>query len=127
MISHRNVIANVMQMKEYESVGRKLKGIDTQVEIGLLPFSHIYGLVPICHAGTYRGDALIVLPKFELETFLAAIQTYKIQLLRIVSSSFCGSNSVRVCPSPVLTSLSLSLGPANSHPPAAHSGCHLQV
>ncbi|KAL1887869.1 hypothetical protein Sste5346_009927 [Sporothrix stenoceras] len=84
MISHRNVISNVIQISTYESVGRKCAGIDTQVEIGLLPFSHIYGLVVIAHCGSYRGDAIIVLPKFELETFLAAIQTYKIQQLRIV-------------------------------------------
>lgn len=88
MISHRNVISNVIQISTYESVGRKGAGIDTQVEIGLLPFSHIYGLVLIAHCGSYRGDAIIVLPKFELETFLAAIQKYKIQQLRIVSSVF---------------------------------------
>ncbi|ERS99509.1 uncharacterized protein SPSK_03166 [Sporothrix schenckii 1099-18] len=84
MISHRNVIANVLQLAAYESVGRKAAGVDTQVEIGLLPFSHIYGLVVIAHAGSFRGDQVIVLPRFELETFLAAIQKYRIQQLRIV-------------------------------------------
>lgn len=85
MISHRNVISNILQISTYESVGRKKHGVDTQVEIGLLPFSHIYGLVVIAHAGSFRGDSIIVLPKFELETFLAAIQKYRIQQLRIVS------------------------------------------
>ncbi|CAK7234448.1 hypothetical protein SBRCBS47491_008951 [Sporothrix bragantina] len=84
MISHRNVIANVLQIGTYESHGRKNKGIETQVEIGLLPFSHIYGLVVIAHAGSFRGDEIVVLPKFELETFLAAIQKYRIQQLRVV-------------------------------------------
>ncbi|CAK7201999.1 hypothetical protein SEUCBS139899_004717 [Sporothrix eucalyptigena] len=84
MISHRNVIANVLQISTYESVGRKGVNITTQVEIGLLPFSHIYGLVVIAHAGSFRGDEIIVLPKFELETFLAAIQKHRIQQLRVV-------------------------------------------
>ncbi len=88
MISHRNVIANVLQITVHESVSRKMLGIDTQVEIGLLPSSHIYGLVVIVHAGTYRGDEVTVLPKFELDTFLAAIQKHRIQQLRIVWTIF---------------------------------------
>ncbi|EPE02747.1 4-coumarate- ligase 1 [Ophiostoma piceae UAMH 11346] len=84
MISHRNVITNILQITTYESVGRKQHGVDIQTEIGLLPFSHIYGLVVIAHAGTFRGDEVIVIPKFELETFLGAIQKYRIEQLRIV-------------------------------------------
>ncbi|OAA61629.1 phenylacetyl-ligase [Niveomyces insectorum RCEF 264] len=84
MVSHYNVIANVMQLRWYESVGRKLHNVDTQVEIGLLPFSHIYGLVVIAHAGSWRGDEIIVLPRFELASFLTAIQKFRIQQLRIV-------------------------------------------
>ena len=84
MISHRNVIANTMQTAVYESYGRERSGIGTQVELGLLPMSHIYALVVICHTGVWRGDEVIVLPKFELETFLAAIQKFKIATLIVV-------------------------------------------
>lgn len=84
MISHRNVIANVMQYGLYESVGRKKFGVETQVELGLLPFSHIYGLVVIAHSGTYRGDEVIVLPKFELTQYLQAIERFKINHLLVV-------------------------------------------
>ena len=84
MVSHRNVITNILQIATYESVGRKLHGVDVQTELGLLPFSHIYGLIVIAHVGTYRGDEVIVIPKFDLETFLGAIQKYRIQQLRVV-------------------------------------------
>lgn len=84
MISHKNVIANVMQYCIYESVSRKRQGVETQVELGLLPFSHIYGLVVIAHSGTWRGDEIIVLPKFDLTQFLNAIETYKINHLPVV-------------------------------------------
>ncbi len=87
MISHRNVIANVLQHVTYESVARKMRGVDTQVELGLLPLSHIYGLVVIAHTGTWRGDGIILLPRFELETFLAAIQMFRIEHLLVVSGS----------------------------------------
>ncbi|KAL0937583.1 AMP-binding enzyme (4-coumarate-CoA ligase) [Colletotrichum truncatum] len=84
MISHRNVIANVIQFRTYESVSRKQLGIETQVGLGLLPFSHIYGLVVVAHCGTYRGDGIIVLPKFELKQFLGAVQRFKINCLPVV-------------------------------------------
>ncbi len=85
MISHRNVIANAIQMSSYEAVARKKQGIDTQVEMGLLPLSHIYGLVVIAHAAVYRGDEIVILPKFELETFLAAVQRFKVEHIPVVS------------------------------------------
>ncbi|KAK3394750.1 hypothetical protein B0H63DRAFT_461848 [Podospora didyma] len=84
MISHRNVIANVMQYCFYESVGRKKAGVDTQVELGLLPFSHIYGLVVVAHSGAWRGDEVIILPKFELNEYLQAIERFKINHLLVV-------------------------------------------
>lgn len=93
MISHRNVIANVMQFASYEKPWR-----DTQIEpgnqsdyietiLGLLPMSHIYALVLICHASTYRGDGVIVLPKFEFKPMLEAIQRFSIEMLFLVSQS----------------------------------------
>ncbi|KAH8682087.1 hypothetical protein BX600DRAFT_447723 [Xylariales sp. PMI_506] len=84
MISHRNVIANILQHTTYDSVGRKQRGIETQVELGLMPFSHIYGLIVVSHTAPWRGDEIIVLPKFEIETYLAAIQRFKIEFLIIV-------------------------------------------
>lgn len=84
MVAHRNVISNIMQIRCHEEPGRKAKGVETHVQIGLLPFSHIYGLVVVAHAGTYRGDGVIVLPKFELTTFLESIQRFKINFLHIV-------------------------------------------
>ncbi|KAG7291737.1 hypothetical protein NEMBOFW57_001757 [Staphylotrichum longicolle] len=84
MISHQNVIANTMQYCLFEDVGRKKNGVDTQVELGLLPFSHIYGLVVVAHSATWRGDEVIVLPKFELTDFLRAIERFKINHIPLV-------------------------------------------
>ncbi|KAL4738401.1 hypothetical protein BDV11DRAFT_215974 [Aspergillus similis] len=89
MIAHRNVIANVLQMtaleKSWRDARRNADGsYYSDVLLGLLPQSHIYGLVVICHAGTFRGDQVIVLPKFELRTCLAAVQRFKISVLFVV-------------------------------------------
>lgn len=89
MISHRNVIANVVQITTYDEYYRKTlaaPGEGTYVDnaLALLPMSHIYSLVVMCHTGPYRGDACIVLPKFEMATYLNAIQNYKIGSLYVV-------------------------------------------
>ncbi len=91
MISHTNVIANVMQIATFDSVARgKLRAPGAKYAhqenaLGLLPMSHIYGLVVICHASVYQGDGVIVLPKFDFKTCLGAIQNYKISALYLVS------------------------------------------
>lgn len=84
MISHRNVIANVMQSGAFDNVSRQKDGVDTQVVLGLLPLSHIYALTLVALLGQYRGDEAIILPKFELDTFLASVQNFKINQLSVV-------------------------------------------
>lgn len=89
MISHRNVISNIIQISTYEDTSRTIvNGKKRQdVVLGLLPFSHIYGLVVIAQAGTWRGDGCVVLPKFEMQQFLNAIVKNKINTLYLVSPS----------------------------------------
>lgn len=95
MISHRNVIANVLQTVAYEKNYRdslKEPGSKydmTEVTLGLLPQSHIYALILICHATTYRGDQVINVPKFEMQQLLTCIAKFKINMLSLVSSFTC--------------------------------------
>lgn len=85
MISHRNVIANTIQSSTFEKASRDAWGSGYRdVALGLLPQSHIYGLVIIAHASTWRGDQVIILPKFELKSYLNAIAKYKINTLYLV-------------------------------------------
>lgn len=90
MISHCNVISNVLQIATFEKPYRDSrrepgsKYTYTEIALGLLPQSHIYALVVICHATTWRGDQVISLPKFEISQFLTAIQRCKINTLFLV-------------------------------------------
>jgi acyl-CoA synthetase (AMP-forming)/AMP-acid ligase II len=85
MISHRNVIANTLQISTYDKPARDAICKDYQdVALGLLPQSHIYALIVTCHCSTYRGDQVVVLPKFDIQQYLFAIATYKINTLYIV-------------------------------------------
>ncbi|RBR22330.1 uncharacterized protein FIESC28_04524 [Fusarium coffeatum] len=84
MISHYNVISNVLQHVTYESTARAKRGIATQAVTGFLPLSHIYGLVIAAHTMTWRGDQVIILPKFEFQDFLQSVQDFKIRQLLVV-------------------------------------------
>ncbi len=80
----------MLQIATFEKPYRdSLKDITTQsdhteVALGLLPQNHIYCLVVICHATTYRGDGVINLPKFDLRQYLEAIQRFRINILYLV-------------------------------------------
>ncbi|KAG8669331.1 hypothetical protein FPOAC1_008723 [Fusarium poae] len=84
MISHYNVISNVLQHVTHESVARTKRGITTQAVTGFLPLSHIYGLVIAAHTCTWRGDQVIILPRFEFKDFLQSVQDFKIRQLLVV-------------------------------------------
>ncbi|KAL3460846.1 hypothetical protein BJX64DRAFT_278274 [Aspergillus heterothallicus] len=89
MISHRNVMSNILQISASEKSWRDTQKTTngeyyTDVLLGLLPQSHIYGLIVMCHAGPFRGDQVIVLPKFDLGTYMAAVQNFKITSLFVV-------------------------------------------
>ncbi|KAF5646074.1 acetyl synthetase [Fusarium tjaetaba] len=79
LISHRNVIANVLQLAGLERTQREPG--KTETALGLLPQSHIYALVVICHGCVYRGDQVVILPKYELSTMLRAVTKYAIATL----------------------------------------------
>lgn len=54
------------------------------VILGVLPHSHIYGVMYISHLHTYRGDSIVVLPRFEMTQMLSIVPKYKINILTIV-------------------------------------------
>ncbi|GJN68112.1 phenylacetyl- ligase protein [Purpureocillium lilacinum] len=81
MISHRNAIANIMQIVTYEST---YQSDEPELCLGVLPQSHIYSLVVVSQASIWRGDGVVVLQGFELEQTLLAIQTNGIKRLWLV-------------------------------------------
>lgn len=90
IISHHNVIANTIQVCTFEKTPReqsqtRLGGKPyTENVLGVLPLSHIYGLVLIAHCSTWRGDGVVILPKFDFKHCLQAIQDHKINTLFLV-------------------------------------------
>jgi acyl-CoA synthetase (AMP-forming)/AMP-acid ligase II len=77
MLTHRNVVANVVQIDAAEQQ-------DVRAFVGVLPFFHIYGLVVVLSVGLMRGATIVTLPRFELESFLKVLQDWRIELAHIV-------------------------------------------
>ncbi|KAF1331308.1 hypothetical protein FI667_g4455, partial [Globisporangium splendens] len=52
------------------------------LSLGLLPFFHIMATM-LFHSCVYKGKALVVLPRFDPETFLQVVEKYKLEKLII--------------------------------------------
>ncbi|PVH90390.1 phenylacetyl-CoA ligase-like protein [Periconia macrospinosa] len=75
MITHKNVIANVLQLSTLATYN--------EVCLGVLPMSHAYAITTL-QLCTYRGDGVIVLPNADLRACSKAISRYQIRTLYLV-------------------------------------------
>ncbi|HEV2811904.1 MAG TPA: 4-coumarate--CoA ligase family protein [Solirubrobacteraceae bacterium] len=78
MLSHRNLVANILQS------GASLGMEDDDVVIGVLPFFHIYGMTVIMNMGLHSGVTTVTMPRFDLEQFLSIIQDHEVTRAYVV-------------------------------------------
>ncbi|MQY38041.1 Long-chain-fatty-acid--CoA ligase [Streptomyces sp. RB17] len=72
MLTHRQIATNLAQLEPAvpAAPGDRI--------LAVLPFFHIYGLTALMNAPLRKGATVVVLPRFDLETFLAAIENHRI-------------------------------------------------
>ena len=75
MLTHRNLVANLVQAAASIEIG------EAEKIVAVLPFFHIYGMTVIMNGSLYGGATLVTMPRFELEPFLQAIQDHRITRL----------------------------------------------
>ncbi|KAI5302495.1 hypothetical protein KEM56_000651, partial [Ascosphaera pollenicola] len=80
MLSHRNLVANILQNSNAETKLSWNGGKDGAGDkiMAVLPFFHIYGLTALIHMPIWSGFHTYVMPKFDLEEFCANVQKYKV-------------------------------------------------
>ena len=78
MLTHHNLVANICQMEGLRYF------YDTDTLICILPLFHIYGLVVVLNMGLYSGATVVMMPRFDLESFLKAVQDYDVTLAHLV-------------------------------------------
>jgi acyl-CoA synthetase (AMP-forming)/AMP-acid ligase II len=72
MLTHRNLVANIVQVL----VPAQLR--EDEKVIAVLPFFHIYGMQVLMNTGLRAGATTITMPRFDLEQFLRLHQDYRI-------------------------------------------------
>jgi acyl-CoA synthetase (AMP-forming)/AMP-acid ligase II len=70
MLTHRNLTANVAQIRPIQGIGA-----DDAI-IAVLPFFHIYGMTVLLNAALHARARLVIMPSFDLRVFLATIQNH---------------------------------------------------
>ena len=89
MLTHANLRANVEQVRAWfpdADPGR-------EVMMAVLPFFHVYGLTVCLLLGMRIGAALVLLPRFELDGVLAAIDKYRPTLFPGVPTMYVAINN----------------------------------
>ncbi|MFD9486510.1 4-coumarate--CoA ligase family protein [Streptomyces sp. NPDC059991] len=72
MLTHRSIATNLAQLHPLVPMnpGDRI--------LAVLPFFHIYGLTALLNAPLRHGATVVVLPRFELDQFLATIERHRI-------------------------------------------------
>ena len=89
MLSHRNLLANVVQINAW--LPRLQYGKERVV--GLIPFFHAFGLTVCLNWPLSQAATILVLPKFDLKTFLGILRKYRPTVLPGVPTLFIALNN----------------------------------
>ena len=88
MLTHHNLTAAMLLLINNDIVSDPEKA----VILTLLPLYHIYALVVMMGACLHLGSTLVLLSRFEPNSFLKTLQNYKVWLLLLL---FCFGPSIR--------------------------------
>ncbi|MEV4946326.1 4-coumarate--CoA ligase family protein [Streptomyces sp. NPDC053755] len=77
MLTHTSIATNLAQLEPFVPMGPGDR------ILAVLPFFHIYGLTALMNAPLRQGATVVVLPRFELDQFLSAIQKHRINGLYV--------------------------------------------
>ncbi|WP_158735516.1 long-chain fatty acid--CoA ligase [Alteribacillus sp. YIM 98480] len=105
MLTHRNMIANIVQIDEYFKDEMK-KGAERYLTV--IPLFHVFGMTSCMNMCVYTGSMNILLPRFELDEVLETIKelqptvfpgvpTMYVALTNHPDADRYGLDSIRVC------------------------------
>jgi long-chain acyl-CoA synthetase len=88
MLTHRNIVANILQNRTYWDLMERKDGVRRPVIISVLPWYHIYGQTVDLSTSLCLGGTLVVLPYFEAQLVLRTIQETRAHVFMGVSTMF---------------------------------------
>ncbi|KAJ5690786.1 hypothetical protein N7462_005178 [Penicillium macrosclerotiorum] len=83
--THQNLTSNLQQWRAHMlDSGLPSQRVQRRTAIAFLPFSHIYGLNLFMCQCLVWGTSVVVMPKFDLDTYLGCVQKYRPDELALV-------------------------------------------
>ena len=123
MLTHRNIVANMVQCEVVEPLTPE----DTL--IGVLPFFHIYGMTLILNMALACGATVVSVPRFDMVQFLELVQKHRITRAHLVPPIILGLARHPIVDNYDLSSLksilsgAAPLGPELTREAAERIGC----
>ena len=89
MLSHFNLIANVLQTRHW--LPQLQEG--REVFLSVVPFSHVYGMTAAMNVPVALAATMVIVPLFETETVLKTIQRYRPTIFPGVPNMYIAINN----------------------------------
>jgi len=91
MLTHRNLVANTLQTRQWMPDAREGR----ERALSVLPFSHIYGLTTALNVPVAFGAMLVLKPQFKVLDILKAVKRYRPTIFPGVPNMYVAINSFR--------------------------------
>ena len=88
MLTHRNVVSNAMQCRQWCVMGE-----GEEVMMGVLPFFHVYGMSVCLNMALSMGSTLVLLPRFQVGEVLKTIVRERVTLFPGIPAMYAAINS----------------------------------
>ena len=89
VLTHRNLVANIVQLRAWFPQAREGK----ETIMGVLPFFHSYGMTSCMHMGVFLRSAVVLVPRFDLNLVLKSIDKFKATIFHGVPTMYVGINN----------------------------------
>src|SRR5690349_8544308 len=93
MLSHRNLVANALQVRAWFGPLANPGGPD--IVLGVLPLFHIYAMTTIMNFSVFGGGTMVLQPRFVVEDVLKAIHRQRPHLLPGVPTMYMAINTAK--------------------------------
>ena len=108
MLTHRNLVANLLQCRRWVPGLRE----GEEVFLGVIPFFHVYGMSVCMNLAIYLGGTLVLLPRFTIQEVLPTLQKTRTTIFIGVQAMYVAINNFSKTPGYDLSSIRLCLSGA---------------
>lgn len=90
MLTHKNILANVLQLAAWAYKAEK----GNEVTLCVLPFFHVYGMTVGMLFTIYAGGTMVLEPKFDVDRVVKLIEKYKVTMMPGVPTMYVAVNRI---------------------------------